>query len=645
MQPPIAQLAGSAVPFTAQASPTGNVPGSIRLSIQVWLQPRTQGAQRFATAVSTPGSPAFAHYLSPDAYAARFGASPAQARSVAAWLRSAGFTGVHADPQRTYVRATAPVSAVNAAFGVRLRYYRASESASARPYRLRANDRPASVPARLAAAILGITGLDNAAPVMTMARPGQVPAGLPGAAAATSAHQAPSGAAPQVRAQCSRYYGQHILTGLPELFGTTTFPTLICGYSARQLRIAYGVGWTSTGAGQTIALTELGLTRQMFRTLQDYAAANNMPAPSARRYSELSLGQGSRCGDKFNEEEQLDVEASYDMAPGARQIVVGGDSCDNGDFGMQGLFDTVTAVLDGSGTRPLASVTSNSWGTGFESQPPVLTDIAHELLVRGAAEGVGEYFSSGDISGPQAPADDPFAIAVGGTALGIGKTGRRLFETGWSDGISVLANHHWHLHLESGAAGGGQSLLWRQPAYQRGVVPAALSTVAGNRGHGPVRSVPDISAVADPFTGLAVGLLAFGAHGKVTFSETDVGGTSLAAPLVAGMVLDAQQGQARPFGFTDPALYQLARTRAGSRAFTDPLPLTGRSPVRWRAVVCPADTCGLVSLLRLDDQGPLLGTAGQVTLRGYDNMTGIGGPRWRHFIAALRAVEGARSRS
>ena len=57
------------------------------------------------------------------------------------------------------------------------------------------------------------------------------------------------------------------------------------------------------------------------------------------------------------------------------------------------------------------------------------------------------------------------------------------------------------------------------------------------------------------------------------------------------------------------------------------------------------ENCGLVELLRLDDQGPFLGTSGQVTLRGYDNLTGIGVPRWRRFIAALRAVEDPRSRS
>ena len=125
---------------------------------------------------------------------------------------------------------------------------------------------------------------------------------------------------------------------------------------------------------------------------------------------------------------------------------------------------------------------------------------------------------------------------------------------------------------ENGAGGGGPSLIWTEPSYQDGVVPAALTTAPGNRG-GVVRSVPDISANADPFTGIAVGYLTF--HNKSgkppTYSQFPVGGTSESSPLVAGMVTAAQQGQAAAFGFADPALYRLA----GTGALHDALPVTG----------------------------------------------------------------------
>ena len=74
--------------------------------------------------MSTPGSTLFHHYLSPDAYTARFGASKAAARAVESWLRGRGFTGIHTDPQRNYVRATGAVAAIDAAFRIQMENYR-----------------------------------------------------------------------------------------------------------------------------------------------------------------------------------------------------------------------------------------------------------------------------------------------------------------------------------------------------------------------------------------------------------------------------------------------------------------------------------------------------------------------------------------
>jgi subtilase family serine protease len=617
--PSVTRLAGSAAPFTSDASVIGAVAARQELSIQVWLRPKVAAAQSFATAVSTPGSAQFHRYLSPGRYTARFGATPAAATRVEKWLRSAGFTAVGADAQRSYVRATAPAATIDRALATRLTLYRSTAAVNAGPYQLRANSTVISVPRALAGTVLGVTGLDNAAPDVPLRRPGIT-------SSATAAAAFP----------CSRYYGQHVVGGLPKEFGTTSFPTVTCGYSGSQLRSAYGATSGSTGRGQTVALIELGLTKDMFLTLQDYATANHVPAPAAARYRELSLGRGSACGDPFNIEEQLDVEASYDMAPGATQLVVGGDSCNNGDYGEQGLFDADLAVLNGAQGHPLASVTSNSWGSGAETQPAALSDIEHAYLLRAAAEGVGMYLASSDGSGVAAPSDDPYAVAVGGTSLGIGAAGHRLFETGWSDGEQFIDGTQWSTPFENGASGGGPSLLWKQPGYQRGVVPAALDTVAGNRGTRVVRSVPDISADADEYTGFAVGLLSFSAQGVPTYRQGAVGGTSEAAPLVTGMVAAAQQSQSARFGFLDPVLYRLS----GTSALHDTRPLTASTPARYRAMACGPADCGLESLSVTDAQNYLMsGYTGQVTLRGYDNMTGLGTPNGQQFITALRRLE------
>ena len=610
-------LPGSAAPFTAHAQALGAVPGGQRLTIQLWLKPDEAAAQRFDAAVSTPGSSSFRHFLSPAAYTARFGPTAGQAAAVTAWLRSHGFTQVSTGAQRDYVRATAPVSTIDAAFHVTMRLYKASAEVNAGRFPLRANDRPVTLPASLAGRVLGVTGLDNAAPVLDLARPRQVSA----AATRGSAGQGP----------CSSYYGQHSVSGLPSRFGVTTFPTEVCGYSAVQLRGAYGANTANTGKGETVALIELGLAPKMFRTLQDYAKSNGMPTPSAGRYQELDLQPSSCSGDAFYLEEQLDVEASYDMAPGAGTLVVGGDGCNSGDYGLQGLADAEAAVIDGNGCHPLATIASNSWGADGEGVGAGAINIAHAFLLKAAAVGVGMYFASGDSSGVDAPADDPYAIAVGGTTLGVGKAAHRVFETGWSTGSLVFGDNRWVILEEIGASGGGPSLLWGEPAYQEGVVPAALTQDPGTRS-GAARSVPDVSADADPLTGMLMGVI----DGNGKYSQLTIGGTSLAAPLVAGLVADAQQGQARPFGFLDPALYKLA----GSSAFHDALPLTGASPASWRAVVCATtQACGFPYMGQFDYQGSDLdGYTGQITARGYDNMTGIGTPNGQAFIAGVRAM-------
>jgi subtilase family serine protease len=612
-------LNGSLAPFTASTRVIGAVAGSKQLSIQVWLRPRTAAAQRFATEVSTPGSAQFHHYLSPSAYTARFAASPAEAAKVAAWLRGQGFTGIHADSGRSYIRATATAAKIDAALHVQLKLYRSSARTNAGPYALRANNRPVTIPAGLAGGILGITGLDNAAPLNPMDRYKSV--------GRTKKKRTPI--------NCSHYYGQNIYHGLPQAFGTTSLSSEICGYSGQQLRSAYDANYVNTGRGQSIALVELGLAPDMFTTLQDYARRNGLPAPSTERYAELSLGQGTTCGDFFDGEEQLDVEQAYNQAPSASELVVGGDSCNEGDYGLQGLFDADLAILDGVGNHPLVSIASNSWEGDNESQPTSQTDIENAYLVRAAAEGVGMFFSSGDASGVETPSSDPFATAVGATSLGIGKTGARLFETGWSTGQSADIDGHWELEGENGAAGGGPSLLWKQPAYQRGVVPSALSHVGGDRG-GPVRSVPDISAEGDLFTGVALGILVPQKHGALKYVEQVVGGTSVASPLVAGIVAAAQQGQSTPFGFINPALYKLA----GTSAINDAVPST-ELPVLERGLVCSPFLCGILSLDTDDDQSPAMaGYNGQVTLNGYDNMTGLGSPHGQAFITALRRVAG-----
>ena len=142
---------------------------------------------------------------------------------------------------------------------------------------------------------------------------------------------------------------------------------------------------------------------------------------------------------------------------------------------------------------------------------------------------------------------------------------------------------------------------------------------------------------ADLFTGFATGVLAFPKGKPPKFGTILVGGTSMASPLVAGIIADAQQGQHTVFGFTDPVLYRLN----GTSAFHDMLPSTSATPGLFRGEVCNVQFCGAPSLITFDDQDPAMnGYTGQVTVKGYDNMTGLGTPNGQQFIKSLRGLEG-----
>ncbi len=94
------------------------------------------------------------------------------------------------------------------------------------------------------------------------------------------------------------------------------------------------------------------------------------------------------------------------------------------------------------------------------------------------------------------PASSPWVTAVGGTSLGIGKSGTRVLETGWGTSnyncnttTLVCARTGWNY-----GAGGGVSVVFNEPAYQ---ISAGL-TLTG-------RGVPDVAALADPQTGYLIG--------------------------------------------------------------------------------------------------------------------------------------------
>ena len=266
-----------AVPGSAPAVDAGTLvgaaPASQQLTVQVWLTPDLVGATAFANSVAMPGSPAFRHYLSPNAYTARFGPSAAHAAAVTAWLTAQGLAQVHSGSGRDYVSGTGPAARIQSAFGVRIDRYRVT-GANGEPTVIESNDRAVSVPAALAPDVLGVTGT------------GQRPAGH---------GRPPSPRRPRIRRHRRRRRRPAPTTGrsTPRASarltdGLTKGSLPVCGYSADQVRAAYGATAAATGKGQTVALTEEEAPPAMLATLADYAKGNRLPEPKSTQFRQVA---------------------------------------------------------------------------------------------------------------------------------------------------------------------------------------------------------------------------------------------------------------------------------------------------------------------------------------------------------------------
>ena len=236
------------------------------------------------------------------------------------------------------------------------------------------------------------------------------------------------------------------------------------------------------------------------------------------------------------------------------------------------------------------------------------------------------------------PPASPWVTAVGGTSLAIGKSDNYQFETSWGTLLDPLASggKSWQYPppgkypaYYDGSSGGGTSTVFTQPSYQRGVVPGSLShrLPDGTRSRVAMREVPDVSALADPSTGMLVGQTTLQPDGKTyAFSLSRIGGTSVSCPVFAGIEADAQQAAGHPLGFANPVIY----ARYGSAAYHD-VTDTPFGPHVHLAQVRNNYTNGATR------QGPLItylrtlgidgeGAAALHAVKGYDDATGVGSP-------------------
>jgi subtilase family serine protease len=665
-------LPGTAAPGAVPATATGAVSTSSAIDFNLVLKLRNEaGAEALVRAVSTPGSALYHHYVTAAQWEALFSPTAAQVTEAKQWLAKEGFTVGSVSKDRLTIAASGTAAQVESAFSTPLENY----SVGGRTERLAGS---LTVPSSVSSVVAGALGINQ-----YLATPADATdPDIPGSSTATAPAATPDGTFPPAPAAfithgpCSSYYGASTTTTSPP-FGMsypTTVPDIVCGYEAGQLRSAYGLTSSNTGAGETVAIVDAYGSSTIASDATRYFNATAPSEPfSAADFTQLDqtpFDDESACGASgWAPEQAIDIEAVHSMAPDAHILYMGAQDCENG------LFTADQTVIDDG----LANVVTNSWGdTGGDLLDDAATKTAYDdLFMLADSTGITVQFSSGDdgdnfavlgVATPDYPASSPFVTAVGGTSLQIGASGQRTGEVGWSTGHSYLCTANlvgfeagctasavgtWLPVTSDGGSGGYTSYTYTQPFYQAGVVPTSLSERNSPLfGPVPTRVVPDISLDADPGTGFLIGLHQTLPDGLDLYTTTRYGGTSLASPLLAGIVADADQASGTPLGFINPDLYKMDTADPGS--ILDILPAGNQGNFREDYAGAlgldltnssGATATGLAETYReLYFAGPEVYCDGtdncatrpntQSAAPGYDSLTGLGSPG-TNFVATL----------
>ena len=463
-----------------------------------------EGARDFVAHVTRPGDPLFHHYLSTSEYVSRFGADQSDYDAVVAWAAAQGLVVGERYAARTVVALTGPVAAMQAALGVRFNDFR---DATGRVFR--AADRTPQLPQAIAGKVGSIIGLSGAAQGQPLIR--MLPHGM---------HPQSSGTGPGG------------------------------GYSAADLRSIYSVPTLPFNAqSQTLAVFELG--GFAYSDVATYARQNKLPKVPATLRG-VDGYKGGINNPNVATEALLDIDMLIAMNPAAKNILVYEDGLDTFQVA---LLDSLSAMANDNA----ASAISISYGEDEALQGADAIAAENTVLTQMAAQGQAVFVSAGDngafgngtnLYNVADPASQPLVTAVGGTSLFTGAHESYSDEEVWND-----------LEGNGGAGGGGISAVWPLPEYQRFFDrPHAQSVATANGGSADFRNVPDVAAVADPRTGVAI-------YSSLVGGWVPVGGTSAGAPLWAGLdslasTVSEAYGLGARIGFVNPMLYKFPHSLA-----------------------------------------------------------------------------------
>jgi kumamolisin len=466
--------------------------------------------------------------LTAEQLAAAYGADPADVERVREVLTAAGLRVDAVDLASRRVQVSGPAAAAAAAFGTELTRATSPDPRTGAPVEHRHRTGELTLPAELAGIVTAVLGLDDR---------------------------------PQARAQ--------VRLALPHAAQVS--------YTPPQLGRAYAFPAGTDGAGQTLAIVELGGGFAQ-ADLDSYFGGLGIGVPTVRAVgvdgATNVAGQDPQGADG---EVLLDIEVAGALAPKATVVVYFGPNSD------RGFLDAVATAVHATPTPTALSI---SWGMNEDAWTAQARNALDGAFVDAAALGVTVCVAAGDSGSSDGAADgqvhvdfpaaSPHALACGGTRLTLDGTGAARTETVWDGGAT------------GGSTGGGISDAFPLPAWQAG------AGVPQRSGGGTGRGVPDVAGDADPATGYQV--LVDGTH-------LVIGGTSAVAPLWAALVCRLAQALGKRLGLLQPALYAAAKPGVAPPGFRD---ITTGSNGAYRAG------------------------------KGWDSCTGLGVPDGERLLTALR---------
>ncbi|MGH9407951.1 MAG: S53 family peptidase [Vicinamibacterales bacterium] len=417
-----------------------------------------------------------------DEFAARYGADPRDVERVEAFARQFDLHIVAVDLGRRIVVVGGTVAMMNEAFGTSLALYQGERGV------FRGRSGPLYLPVDLQAAVVAVLGLDNR---------------------------------PQARMRCRRHRPI-----VPSAAASAS-------YAPPQVAAFYQFPTSVTGAGQTIAIIELGGGYKA-ADLTAYFDGLRLATPSVTAVS-VDGARNAPTGDPNGPDGEvlLDVEIAGAIAKGAKMAVYFAPNTD------QGFLDAITTAVHDTTRRP--TIVSISWGGPESTWTPQAMTSYDDAFQDAAALGVTVCCASGDggsgdgVTDGHAhvdfPASSPHVLACGGTHVASAK-GALSGEVVWNDGAS------------GGATGGGVSEVFALPAFQHDAgVPVSV-----NASHFKGRGVPDVAGDADPASGYQV---------RVDGQDVVYGGTSAVAPLWSALVALLNESRGAPLGYLNPTLYPI----------------------------------------------------------------------------------------